>query len=200
MKRLLIFPLVLLSTGLFAQKFQIGIKGGVNVSNFTGSNFQNFDTKPLVGFHAGGILAFLLGNNFAIQPEVLFSSQGARLSDGTTSKDYKVSYLTVPVLAKYRFNGGFYLEAGPQFGFKLNENIPYDQSINSFAKNLDVSIDGGIGFHGNAGFGIGARYCLGISKVGNFNSTVQPGYDPNFKNGVAQLFIFYTLFNNHRDK
>lgn len=200
MKRLLILPLVLLSTGLFAQKFQIGIKGGVNVSNFTGSNFQNVDKKAWVGFHAGGILAFLLGNNFALQPEVLFSSQGVRLNDGTSREDYKVSYLTIPVLAKYRFNGGFYLEAGPQLGFKLNENIPDNQSINTFAKNLDVSIDGGLGFHSNAGFGIGARYCLGISKVGNFNNTVQPGFDPNFRNGVAQLFVFYTLFNNHRDK
>jgi hypothetical protein len=196
MKKLLFLPLIVLSMGVFAQKFQLGIKGGVNISNFTNSNF---DHTSLIGFHAGGILAFLIGNNFAIQPEVLFSTQGARINSGTTKNDYKISYLTVPVLAKYRFNGGFYLEAGPQVGFKLNENIPNNQSINTFAKNLDLSIDGGLGWHSNGGFGIGARYCIGISKVGNFDATVQPGYDPNFRNGVAQIFVFYTLFNNHRD-
>jgi hypothetical protein len=196
MKKLLFLPLIVLSTGLFAQKFQLGIKAGVNVSNFTNSDF---DQTSLIGFHAGGILAFLIGNNFAIQPEVLFSTQGARINSGTSKDDYKVSYLTVPVLAKYRFNGGFYLEAGPQVGFKLNENLPQSQTVNSFAKDLDLSVDGGLGWHSNSGFGIGARYCLGISKVGDFDATVNPGYTPNFKNGVAQVFLFYTLFNNHRD-
>lgn len=188
---------MLIGTGLFAQKFQLGVKAGVNFSNFVNSNF---DHSTLVGFHAGGILAFLLGNNFAIQPEVLFSTQGARVNTGTSTEDYKISYLTVPVMAKYRFNGGFYLEAGPQFGFKLSESVP-NQSVNNFAKNLDVSIDGGLGWHSNGGFGIGARYCVGISKVGNFDATVNNpnGYSPNFRNGVAQISLFYTLFNNHRD-
>lgn len=197
MKKLLILPLIVLSTGLFAQKFQLGVKGGINISNFANSNF---DKSSLVGFHAGGILAFLIGNNFAIQPEVLFSTQGAKINSNTEGGDYKVSYLTVPVLAKYRFNGGFYLEAGPQVGFKLSENVPKNQSINTFAKNLDVSADAGLGFHSNGGFGIGARYCLGISKVGNFDATTNSeNWSPNFRNGVAQIFIFLTLFNNHRD-
>lgn len=196
MKKLFFIPLMLIGTGLFAQGFQLGVKGGVNISNFVHSNF---DQTSLVGFHAGGILAFLIGKNFAIQPEVLFSTQGAKINSGTSTDDYKVSYLTVPVLAKYRFNGGFYLEAGPQFGFKLNENVP-NSSINSFAKNLDLSVDGGLGWHSNGGFGIGGRYCVGVSKVGNFDATVNnPNYTPNFRNGVAQIFIFFTLFNNHRD-
>jgi hypothetical protein len=198
MKKLLFIPLIVFSTGLFAQKFQIGIKGGVNVSNFTGSSFNNVDKKAYVGFHAGGLLSFLLGNNFAIQPEVLFSTQGAKFSSNTNAGDYKVSYLTVPVLAKYRFNGGFYIEAGPQVGFKLNESTP-NNSINNFAKNLDLSADAGLGFHSNGGFGIGARYCVGLSKVGNFDASNPNGWNPNFRNGLGQIFIFYTLFNNHRD-
>src|SRR2546430_1916801 len=145
MKKFLFVPLALLfSSGLFAQKFQLGIKGGVNISNFANADF---DHSSLVGFHAGGILSFLLGNNFAIQPEVLFSTQGARVNSGVSKEDYKVSYITIPVVAKYRFNGGFYLEAGPQVGFKTGENIPTgsNAAFNNFAKDLDLSIDGGLG-------------------------------------------------------
>ncbi|MEP7257396.1 MAG: porin family protein [Flavitalea sp.] len=194
MKTLFFIPVMLLSISLSAQKFQLGIKGGVNVSNFTGGDFQNVDKKAIIGYHAGGFLSFLVGENFAIQPEVLFSSQGAKLETAGNKENFKVSYLNVPVLAKFRFNGGFYLEAGPQFGFKLSEDVP-ENTIDNFAKNLDLSLDAGLGFHGASGLGIGGRYCAGLSKVGDFSSS---SISPDFKNGVVQFFIFYTLFNNKK--
>lgn len=195
MKKLLVLPLIVLSTGLFAQKFQFGLKAGVNVSNFSGSSFDNVDKKALVGFNGGAFLNFLLGDNFMISPEALFSSQGAKIKSAGTETNLKVSYLTVPVLLRYRFNGGFYVEAGPQVSFKLNENTD-NLPIDNFAKNLDLAIDAGVGYHSNMGLGIGARYVAGLSKVGDFNGQ---NINPDFKNGVAQVFIFYTLFNNNRD-
>ena len=51
MKKLLVIPAILFSLGLFAQKFQLGLKGGVNISNFSGGDFRNVDKKALVGFH-----------------------------------------------------------------------------------------------------------------------------------------------------
>ena len=193
MRRVLFAVLLFASTGAMSQGFQLGIKGGVNISNFTGGDFQDVKKSSLVGFNAGAFLGFLLGDHFSIQPEVLFSTQGAKFESAGDKQDYKVSYLNVPVLAKYRFTGGFYLEAGPQVGFKLNENIP-DQTIDHFAKNLDLSVAGGLGFHSSMGLGIGARYTAGLSKVGDYSSDTEP----NFKNGVAQVFIFYTLFNNKK--
>jgi hypothetical protein len=193
MKKLFFIPLIVLSMSVFAQKFQFGLKAGVNVSNFTGTTFDNVDNKALVGFHGGALLSLLLGDHFAIQPEALFSTQGAKFKSATENANYKISYLNVPVMAKIRFPGGFYIEAGPQVGFKLKENFPGTTS-QDFANNLDFSVDGGLGFHGKSGLGIGARYVVGVSKVGNtdnanFNNT-------NFKNGVAQLFLFYTFLNN----
>ncbi|HRE50037.1 MAG TPA: porin family protein [Flavitalea sp.] len=195
MKKLLLIPAILFSLGLFAQKFQLGLKAGANVSNFSGGDFGNIDKKALVGFHGGGFVSFLLGDNFAIQPEVLFSSQGAKLKNAGNEENFKVSYLNIPILAKYRFNGGFYLEAGPQIGFKVGENVP-NNTINNFAKDLDLSLDAGLGFHSQSGFGIGGRYTAGLSKVGDFNTSA---FNPDFKNGVVQLFVFVTLFNNNRD-
>jgi len=196
MKKILILPLLVISTGLFAQGFQLGIKGGVNISNFSGSgSASDVKKKALVGFHAGGMINLMFGSNASIQPEVLFSSQGAKYENAGEEQNFKVSYLTVPVLFKYRFNGGFYLEAGPQVGFKLSDNTT-NRSVESFANDLDVAVDAGLGYHSSSGFGIGGRYVVGVSKVGDFEADDLANADA--KNGVAQLFIFFTLFNNKR--
>ncbi len=109
-------------------------------------------------------------------------------------KTFKVSYLAVPVLLKYRFTGGFYIEAGPQVSFKLSEDVP-GNSVENFAKDLDLAFDAGIGYHSPIGLGIGARYVAGLSKVGDFD---EGDLNPDFKNGVIQAFVFYTLFNNKK--
>ena len=198
MKKLLFVPLLLSSVTMFAQTYQFGLKGGINVSNYTGSSLDNVDKKALVGFQGGAFLSLLMGDHFAIQPEAVFSSQGARVSTINGDENWRVSYLNIPVELKVRFNGGFYLEAGPQIGFKLNETVPNQSggSAEDFAKNLDFSVNAGLGFHGKSGLGIGARYAVGITKVGNLEDS---DFDPNFKNGVAQLFVFYTLFNNRNN-
>lgn len=199
MKKLLVIPLVVLCTGVFAQTFQFGLKGGANISNFTNTSFNNVDNKALIGFHGGVLLALNLGEHFAIQPEVLISTQGAKLSGNNTDVfegDYKLTYLAVPIMAKGRFNGGFYLEAGPQFSFKLNENIPGGGDAKSFAKNVDLGVGVGLGFHGKSGLGVGGRYIVGVSKVGDFEANDVA--DPSFRNGVAQISLFYTFFNNKK--
>lgn len=184
----------LMSTAAMAQKFEIGVKGGVNFSNFTGtSNWQDVKTKTLVGYHFGGMVSFFLGSNFAIQPEVLFSSQGAKFESAGKTIDQRVNYVNLPVLLKFRSKSGFYLEAGPQFGFKTSES---SSNIDSLAKNTDFAIAGGLGYHSKIGLGIGVRYTAGISKVGDFKAT--ESINPDFKNGVLQLSLFYTVFNRRK--
>jgi hypothetical protein len=196
MKKLLIIPLIVLSSTLFAQTFQFGLKGGLNVSNFTRTSFNNVDQKAIVGLHGGALLSLLLGDHFAIQPEALISTQGAKLQSesGFDDGNYRLTYLTIPVMAKGRFNGGFYLETGPQFGFKLKESIPGANNTENFAKNADFGWAAGLGFHGKSGLGIGGRYVLGLSKVGDF--TANEFADPDFSNGVIQVSLFYTFLNN----
>jgi len=192
MKTLLFAVSMLASAAAFSQDFQFGVKGGVNISNYTGGDFEN---SAIVGFHGGVIVGLMLGDHFSIQPEALFSAQGAKIKGVSNNEEkFKVSYITLPVLAKYRFTGGFYIEAGPQVGFKLDESIP-DNTIENFAEDLDLSIAAGIGYHSPMGLGIGARYNAGLSKVGNFDASTA---NPDFKNSTLQFFVFYTLFNNKK--
>lgn len=189
MKRIILTVALFASITTYAQKFEIGAKAGLNVSNFTGSNIE---TESLVGYHFGGFISFFLGNKFAITPELLYSSQGAKFESGSQTINQKVSYINIPVLLKYRTIGGFYLEAGPQIGFKTGGS---SATLDSLTKSTDVSIAAGIGFHSKIGLGIGARYTAGLSTVSELPAT---GVNPDYKNGVFQLSLFYTLFNKRK--
>ncbi|WP_221392204.1 porin family protein [Dyadobacter sp. NIV53] len=170
----------------FAQKFSLGPKAGVNISNYTGGNIES---DVLVGYHIGGVLNYGFGNVFSIQPEVLFSTQGAKVQSNGSKNDFKVSYITIPVMFKFKANGGFYVEVGPQAGFRISSDIP-DQTINNFAKNLDLSLGAGLGYQSAIGLGVGVRYIAGLTMVGNFSGQ---NIDPDFKNSVIQASIFWAI-------
>jgi hypothetical protein len=52
----------------------------------------------------------------SLQPEALVSTAGAKLKDADTS--FRLTYVTVPVMVKFRSPGGFYVEAGPAGGLQ----------------------------------------------------------------------------------
>lgn len=182
----------LIGTTAFAQKFQLGLKTGANISNFTGKNIEDVQANSLVGFHAGALINLKFGSVFSIQPEILLSSQGAKLKGATQSENFKATYATLPVMLKLKSPGtGLYIEAGPQFGLKVGDKV---SGVNTDIKNLDAALVAGAGFHSKIGLGIGARYIAGLSKVGDidFGGEVNPDY----KNSTIQVSLFYTLFNN----
>ena len=191
MKKLILICLVLASTKGFSQsifkRFEFGLKAGANYSNFTNANFP---TDPLVGFHAGATVAFKITDNFLIQEEFLFSTQGAKIKGGALEdQDLKLNYISVPFLFKYRTHSGFYVEAGPQFGMKASEKVA-GLSTGDFAKKVDLAAAGGIGFQTKIGLGIGARYVYGLSKVSDFDFS---GVKNDFKNNNIQASIFYVF-------
>jgi hypothetical protein len=189
MKKILTLVLLLISFASFSQKFQFGAKAGANISNFTGGDFEAVEKKALVGFHGGVYLRFEF-LNFSIQPEAMISTQGAKIDSVSGTYDWKLTYINVPVMAQYRFRGGFYIEAGPQVGFKIDEEIE-NETLKDFARGLDLSIAAGLGYRGKKGLGIGGRYTAGLSKVGDYEPS--NGIDPDFNNGVIQVSIYIPL-------
>ncbi|HMO32698.1 MAG TPA: porin family protein [Lacibacter sp.] len=193
MKKLLTLALVLLTYGAVGQ-ISGGVKAGVNVSNFTGATFQNATQKALIGYHAGGLLNFKLGA-VALQPELLVSASGAKIERSGLTQNYKLTYATIPVMVQLDL-GGFYLEGGPQLGFKISESIP-DQTIENFGKGLDLAAGVGLGYRSSMGLGFGLRYLVGLSKVGDFNPTTQQ--NPDFKHSTIQAGIFLMVGGKKKD-
>ena len=179
MKRIMLLP-IMFGVMVANAQLKLGLKGGVNVSNFTG--LDNVEKDPLVGFHAGLVSRFIL-NHLVLQPELLYSVQGAKITENGTEKDYKLDYINVPIMLQWAFGGSFYAEIGPQAGFRVNDNLPNSYS----AKGTDWAGAIGAGFlKKEGGIGLGARYTMGFTKV----AEVDTG-DDDFQNGVFQVSLFY---------
>ena len=185
--------LLLLSSQVTTAQISIGPKVGINVSNLSGLSLGDVKAKSLVGFHVGGYVAFRLGS-IAIQPELLYSTQGAKIEEAGSSQNLKLNYFTVPVMLKFITKSGLYLEAGPQLGFKTGAKFG-SADVKETVNDSDFSLDAGLGYQKN-GFGIGARYCVGISKLGEASS-VTPG-NVDYKSGVLQVSISVALFGGRQ--
>jgi hypothetical protein len=206
-KTMLILTTALLMAGghLFAQSFQLGIKGGGNLSTFTGSTNSAFNSYSYnVGWNAGVFTNFWLGNHFAISPEVLYTREGAKIKTTTSENNQNVyvnnqlnlSYISVPVMAKVRFTGGFYLETGPEINFNVSQGKYQNETVKNFTNSSVFGWGAGLGYQSPIGLGIGARYNVGLTRVDNVNDA--NFQDVNWRNSGFQLDLFWTIFNNHK--
>ncbi len=174
-----------------AQKVNIGIKAGVNVYTIHNDNNVNYDAKT--GFHAGLIGHIHLNKQIAVQPELVYSAQGAEYSVGGVKTKFKLGYINVPVMLQYMFHNGFRLEAGPQVGVLVSAKSETNNNSTDIGDNLntvDVAVGFGAGYvHPKSGLGFDARYNLGVSNI-NENGSVKS------TNRGFQLGVFY-LFHHH---
>jgi hypothetical protein len=187
MKRnlLVLFSLLLLAGAVSAQHSNFGVKGGLNVYRLADAHQANY--KPMVGFHVGFLSHIHLASQFAIQPEVVFSTQGSDF-DNT---ELRLNYINVPILFQYMFDMGFRIEAGPQLGFlvsaKTEENGTKIDVRDNF-KPFDVGVAfGGSYVHVPSGFGLDARFNVGLSSIDD-----RPVHVNTWNQGF-QLGVFYLL-------
>jgi hypothetical protein len=191
---------------VFGQSFQLGIKGGGNLSSFTGSssNPNYSEHSMLAGWNAGIFTNFWIGNHFAIAPEVLYTTAGAKIKTTTSDNNQNVyvnnqlnlAYLSIPVMAKVRFTGGFYLETGPEVNFNVSGGSYQNESVRNFTNSADFAWGAGLGYQSPIGLGIGLRYNLGLTRVDNVNDANWS--DVNWRNSGFQLDLFWTIFNNSK--
>ncbi|RYZ52002.1 MAG: PorT family protein, partial [Chitinophagaceae bacterium] len=76
MKKAFLALALLFSCTVFSQT-QIGIKGGLNINDISDSRYRN-NTATRLGYHGGLLFHIHVQRKLAVQPEVVFSSQGAK--------------------------------------------------------------------------------------------------------------------------
>ena len=188
MKKIFLALLLLNIKFTNAQTITSGLKGGINISNFTGDLYNSSNSEKLVGFHVGGYLNFKF-SFISLQTELLVSTAGAKLTDLQESENLTITYIALPIIVKiFPFKKGLYLEGGPQASFKVSEKV-HNTNLQNFINVIDLSLGLGIGYQSEIGLGIGGRYLAGLSKVANFDNNTTP----NFKNGIIQAGIFYSF-------
>lgn len=178
------------AVGMAQQQVKFGPKAGVNFANLSGMN----DSEMKIGFHVGAVAEIKFNDKFSIQPEVLYSTQGAK----SKGNDDKISndYINIPIMAKYYIVDGFSVELGPQVGFLMkseSEGI-ISGDTKDFYKSVDFGLGMGLAYDLPQGFFINARYNLGLSKANeDFKSgiggvTIET---KDLKNNVIQVGIGY---------
>jgi opacity protein-like surface antigen len=121
--------------------------------------------KP--GFNLGLFMEVPVYTNLAVQPEYLYQQlYGSNSINGT---NYYLSYLSLPVVLKYKLSTKFALLAGPQFDLLIKStedvagirsNITHDTEERSIAANA------GLEFSVIEKLSVCARYTHGFNHIG----------------------------------
>ena len=192
-KVILVCFTILVANTIFSQNGNsesFGIKGGLNYSTVTKGDF-NEGADPRTSYYLGfyGEVP-LIRKVLSLQPEILYSRQGfetnySDLLGNNYKQEYRIDYINLPILAKVHIGKIFSVEAGPQFGFKINEKIKSENSatFNNDVTSFDTALAGGVSFNIDD-FLISARYTYSVNEVikntDSKNSVFQLGIGFNF--------------------
>jgi hypothetical protein len=162
-----------------SQSLKFGIKAGLNYANTTGSEIK---TDAITNYHAGLVAKISFTKSFAIQPELLYSTQGATYKTATKDFENKLGYITIPLMLQVNLSNSLMLELGPQAGFLLSEKNKFD--VND-SKTFDFTGNIGLGLKITESLFAQARYGYGLTDI---------KADAKLRNSVFQLSVGILLW------
>jgi hypothetical protein len=182
-------------------QFAVGLKAGPNFAKINTDASASENYKSRTGFH-GGAFVLIKATKIGIQPEILFSQQGSKVTINNKDYESNFSYINVPIIIKLYTVAGINLQAGPQFGFVNSAKAPVISTVagqqqvtatdvKDLAKKSDFTLALGAGWDLPFGLTIDARYNLGLSKIYDKAPTTQT---ENAKNQVIQVSLGYKIF------
>ena len=196
MKKLILLAfLILACPGIHAQLwYEAGIRAGANVSTqFTSAADSNVETSWKPGVHIGIFGILFYSEKWAGQMEFLYSQKGSVWSDPDYSGDEGVSYIDLPLTARFQVLELLNIHAGPQFSFLTRAwRMPDDGAaygITEFYDEVDVGLLVGAELNLPIKLNIAFRYIEGLMVCSD--SRYYP--DP-WKNRVFQLSLSYAIW------
>jgi hypothetical protein len=193
-KIILIFTLTAMAVSARAQSI-FGLSGGVNFSHFT-TTFENTGVtkRKIMGVFTGVYFDIERTEKTAIRPELHFIQKGFIRETPLGDRLYRLNYLDLAVLFKYRFVNlnkrpkkrkqlHAYLMAGPFLGYsgsgkikntETGETFPYDFNGGVSLKHMDAGMTfaGGLELPiGNGYLVTDLRYNLGILRLNTYGSS-----------------------------
>lgn len=212
---LIIFISAMSFSTALAQQANFGIKAGGNYATLTGNEVG--ETDYLFGFHLGLVAEYQLTPKFALQPELLYSLEGAESSIDMqldefflkSDQELKLGYINLPVMAKFYATDALSLQAGPQIGYLVSAKNKYNISTN-FEEDMDMNMSGtedvleelkklsfglnfGLGYELNQNLFLQARYHLGLSDISDYedqDEEIEMEFE-KIKNQSFQLSLGY---------
>lgn len=177
MKKVLFFAAFAIFAMTASQaQVSFGAKAGVNFASINGDDFDDADGRT--SFHVGGVANISFSEIFGLQPEIVFSSQGAEEDDLSV----RLNYINIPIMVDITLAEGFSLQGGPQIGVNLSGEFEFDGETADIddVQTLDLGMGAGAQFKMENGLFFQARYVIGFSDVIE---------DVEGKNSVASLSV-----------
>ncbi len=168
---------VLTMTTSFAQA-SFGAKAGGNLASVIGDDTDGLDGR--ISFHFGGVANISISEIFALQPELVFSSQGYKVDFAGEDFSIRLNYINIPIMADITVAEGFSLQAGPQFGINISSKVEFDGDTEDLddIETLDIGVGAGAQYKMENGLFFQARYVFGFSEIAK---------DVDAKNSVISL-------------
>ena len=169
-----IFLFAILASALTTAQAQFGLKAGLNMANLGGDDVDDEGKKALMGIYGGIFYNITVGESFSVQPELVYSPQGAKYELGGVKAKLALNYLNLTPLLRYN-SSGFFVGVGPQIGFllsaKYKEDDADDVDVKDGLKGVDFAAAFASGYEFENGFGFYARFNLGLSSISDDSDT-----------------------------
>lgn len=202
MKKLLVLAALLgLGSLAAAQGLSFGVKGGLNLSSANGDWAAGAESRS--GVAAGGYLTLGLLPAFAVQPEILYSQKGYKLSGDAAGipwvGEYRINYVEVPVLAKFSFGILVkpYILVGPYCATKISGSWEKTVGDTTTTGTMDYIKDSDLGFVLGAGLSTPVKLSLDV-RYSNSLSTIFiediDGTTHDWKNSNISVMVGYAIF------
>jgi len=184
---------------LYAQKrVSPGIRAGVNVSTLS-----NINADFKADFYAGGILSLNLAQRYTLQPELIYTRQGANhvvfVDDETGiptgEENVTIQYLSLGVINKFYFVEGFHGLIGPSLDMKIGNNFPRIDFDDDDYGGVDLGIALGLGYTLPFGLTVEGRFKTGLLDAFNNDYFLGMFDDPDdvSLNRVFQIGVSYSF-------
>jgi hypothetical protein len=189
-KLILSLATIFIISSSFSQGVHFGIKAGASINKLTGKSFSEQFT---FGYHAGAFLTLSTGK-LGIQPEVLFNQVNTDTSSSISSvyqfnhiSKVKLSYLSIPILLNYKVAKILDLQAGPQFGILLDQNVSLVSNGKEAFKKGDIGVVLGLQLK-LLKFRVYGRYVIGLNNVNDVSTS------DSWKNQSIQAGLGFAIF------
>ncbi len=182
---------------LSAQGVKVGVTGGllnvnanVNLSALGLFNIANLDAANGTGFYIGALVDIAATSKLHIQPELTYGNAG------------DLSYIYLPVMAKYYVSDKFNIQAGPQLSFSSNLNeiknvirdidgvLGTNTNLDDVLNSTGIDLGFGAGYDINDSMMVQARYAFALTD--RYSGPIGSALD--VKEGTIQVGFTY-FFN-----
>jgi len=192
MKKALLF--IILSLAVTATQAQFGVKGGIAISTWGGSDVDDVSSSKssIIGPYFGAYYNLKISHMFSVQPELVYSSQGVKFEESGVELKYTLGYLNFTPLFRWNSQSGFFLGTGPQVGFLLSAKEKFDGTETDVKDNFrstDFSWAFAAGYDLKSGLGFYGRFNLGLSSLDDATSDPSKVYNRVFNIGIRYTIM-----------